>query len=292
MRRPTADTTPLAELPEDEALVAELFPGTRLRGPLRWLVVAAHPGDECMGATWLMPRVRSLHVVHVTDGAPRERSLWPAHAPATREAYAQLRRAEARAALTLAGVDVGHLRCLGVVDQSAAHGLVPLVRKLQAVLTQLQPQVVLVPSYEGGHPDKDATAFAMHVALALLKQGGLPVPLLVEMVAYHRWEGALRCGAFLPQPGAGEAVVRALGARGSLLKRRMFGCIASQAQLLASFPLEEERFRAAPSPDFTQPPHAGVLHYESLGWPLDGTRWRALTGEALAGLGLGGGACP
>jgi hypothetical protein len=34
--------------------------------------------------------------------------------------------------------------------------------------------------------------------------------------------------------------------------------------------------RPAPLYDFTKPPHAGKLWYESLGWSMTGRRWREL----------------
>ena len=42
-----------------------------------------------------------------------------------------------------------------------------------------------------------------------------------------------------------------------------------------------ERFRLAPRYDFTQPPHAGDLHYEQFGWELTPQRWRSLAAAAL-----------
>jgi hypothetical protein len=39
--------------------------------------------------------------------------------------------------------------------------------------------------------------------------------------------------------------------------------------------------RAAPSYDFSQPPHAGQLWYECLGWRMTGTKWRELAAEFL-----------
>ena len=56
--------------------------------------------------------------------------------------------------------------------------------------------------------------------------------------------------------------------------------------MLAPFPLDEERFRAAPLYDFTRPPHPGTLHYERHPWGMSGERFRALARAALEEMGL------
>ncbi|HSU84187.1 MAG TPA: PIG-L family deacetylase, partial [Thermoanaerobaculia bacterium] len=57
--------------------------------------------------------------------------------------------------------------------------------------------------------------------------------------------------------------------------RRMIEAFATQAETLRPFlPPRGERFRPAPSYDFTRPPHEGRLQYEIWGFPIDGKRWR------------------
>src|SRR4051812_44248048 len=78
---------------ELDQLVAELFgPGLTSRG--RWLVLAPHPDDETLGASWLVRRKRTLTLALVTDGAPRVPRLRPAEWRRDRAGYAQLRRSE------------------------------------------------------------------------------------------------------------------------------------------------------------------------------------------------------
>src|SRR5574337_1118495 len=66
------------------------------------LVLIAHPDDEAVGCGALLQRMRDPVVVFATDGAPKDRYFWDKCG--TREAYAELRRQEAQAALGLAGV--------------------------------------------------------------------------------------------------------------------------------------------------------------------------------------------
>ena len=275
----TAGADALSQLVE--ALFDERTAALAVRGPV--LVVAAHADDETIGATWLMRRAPRLAVVHVTDGAPHDPRLWPASAPPSREAYAALRRREAEAALALVGVAPARIHELGVADQAAIEALVPITRALAATLASVAPALVVTHPYEGGHPDHDATAFATRAALALrAREGGLRAR-LVEMSSYHRHDGTLRTGRFLP-PVEGEQV-RVLSDEERALKAQMFACYASQRAVLGDFRIDEERYRAAAPASFEAAPHQGSLHYEALGF-AEGAHFRVQARAAIEALDL------
>ncbi|QRK12355.1 PIG-L family deacetylase [Archangium violaceum] len=255
-----------------------------LRGPI--LVVAAHPDDEVLGASWLLRHGPGCHVVHVTDGAPRDASLRAPDAPHTREAYARLREREALAALALAGVPPNHLFSLGAADQEATQHLVTLTQCLVALLKALRPTLLVVHPYEGGHPDHDAAAFVSHAAVALMARSGRTPPALLEMTSYHRRQEARVTGDFLPAPDGRLVATVSFTEAEHAAKRRMLTCHASQARLLETFSVEQERYRAAPRYDFTRPPHKGTLQYETHEWRMTGTRWRELARQALEELKL------
>ncbi len=124
-------------------------------------------------------------------------------------------------------------------------------------------------AYEGGHPDHDAVAFAIHGT-------GLPV---IEMAGYHAApKGGMTVGRFLP--GGEEALV--VLHPGEIARREaMLACFATQRPTLAPFfGMHHERFRAAPVHDFTQRP-AARLYYEGFGGGMTGARWCALAANAL-----------
>jgi LmbE family N-acetylglucosaminyl deacetylase len=270
-----------AELVE---LLCELFGADAARdaeGP--WLVIGAHSDDETIGASWLLARAPALTIVQLTDGAPHDATLWPASAPSTRADYAALRRRETEAALGLLGIAPAQIVNLGLADQDATFGIVGAVQAI-AKLLDAGPRVVVTHPYEGGHPDHDAVAIAVRAALTCRRHAGQPVPRLIEMTSYHLHEGAIRTGAFLPARTA-EAV-RRLTPDELARKRRMFDCYASQHEVLGWFRIDEERFRAAPPIYLDQAPHAGALHYETLGFPMRGERFRMLAQRALAALGI------
>jgi LmbE family N-acetylglucosaminyl deacetylase len=244
-------------------------------------VVAAHPDDEVIGAGGQLAGFGSGTLVHVTDGAPL-RPPYPAGFT-DREAYRQTRARELEAVLEVAGVPALRRYSLGVRDQEASLHMPELARSLAALMRNSRTSLVLTHPYEGGHPDHDATAFAVHAALDLLRRQGYRPPPLAEFTSYHAGPQGICAQAFLPASTPVTTV--ALDAVGCARKAAMFACYASQAEVLRDFAIGVERFRPAPAYDFTRPPHAGALFYERFDWKMEPARWRGLARAALRDLG-------
>lgn len=238
----------------------------------RILLVVAHPDDESIGAGALLRRAaRRCWVLHLTDGAPVDPHR-PDRQDPVRLAYAELRRKELHRALDLAGIPPARRRCADAVDQEATSCLPRLVGAVLDMLEEVEPDVVLTHPYEGGHPDHDAAAFAVHMALALR-----PGPVLLEMAYYHGLDGRFVAQDFLPGPPAFDLPVRPSD------KARLLACHASQRDALAPFSPAIERLRIAPRYDFLGSPHPGPLWYERQGWG-DSTRFRAAARAAIDAL--------
>ncbi|WP_437631723.1 PIG-L deacetylase family protein [Sorangium sp. So ce854] len=253
----------------------------------RCLVVLAHPDDETLGLGARIDRLDPIEVIHVTDGAPRDSRFMPAElAGVGRERYTAIRREEVTRALAVAHVPASRLRCLGAVDQEAIEEAPSLARKLLDVFARTRPEVVITHPYEGGHPDHDATALAVHSAAMLAHWNGVTSPLLFEAASYNAARGHLVTGEFIAYPGVPEIALR-LSDEETAQKRAMLDCFTSQLATIALFGAEVERFRPAPTYDFRRPPHDGTLHYERLGFPIDGACWRKLAVKTLTLLGLG-----
>ncbi len=251
------------------------------------IVLAPHPDDETIGLGGRLVRLEGVLLIYVTDGAPRNMLDANAAGFATREAYAAARQEELGAALALAGIETCQTRTLGMIDQEASLDLVGLTTRLCEMLTEIHAELILTPSYEGGHPDHDATAFAIHAAAALLEQKGFDPPTLIEYALYHDDNGAMSTCAFLANDNCDERTL-VLPSASCDLKRRMLACFATQQKTLAAFPVEVERFRYAPRYDFSRPPHSGTLYYERHDWGMAGAHWRALAHQALERLGFDG----
>jgi LmbE family N-acetylglucosaminyl deacetylase len=178
---------------------------------------------------------------------------------------------------------------LSAVDQEAILRGGDLIEEFVPILKDFKPAVIITHAYEGGHPDHDAAALVARLSSQILRQNG-NAPDVLEMTSYHSAEGKRVAGQFLTPlrvlGGNVEPAVRLkLSADERTRKARMLGCYVSQWHVLCDFPLEPEQLRPAPFYDFTQPPHQGLLWYESLHWPLSGSRWRELAGQILAEFG-------
>ncbi len=238
-------------------------------------MVVAHPDDETIGLGGQLPRLAGVEILHVTDGAPRR---IPAPGFATWQEYAAARRVELANALALAGIGPHQLECLEVPDQDASREIAALTRCLAKLIAARNPDVIFTHPYEGGHPDHDATAFAVRLACRL---AGCPARLM-EFASYNAGGGELVTGEFLSNNGYHTTAIR-LAAADRLRKRRMLDCFVSQQDFLRHFGDDVEKLRPAPAYDFTRPPHAGPLFYERCGWGSS-EEWRRLAREAMEDL--------
>jgi LmbE family N-acetylglucosaminyl deacetylase len=244
--------------------------------------VVAHPDDETIAAGGQLPRLHGVRIIHVTDGAPRNLAHATAHGFSTPEAYAAARRRELESAMRLAGIGPEALLCLGIADQEGALHLTEISRQLCHLF--LGTDTVLTHAYEGGHPDHDAAAFAVHAAVRLLRRGG-GAPAIIEAPLYR----AAPCGwlrqEFEPRPNCPETTLH-ISSEQRRLKQKMIAAHVTQRRVLADFTSAVERFRPAPDYDFRELPNSGRLLYESYDWGMTSTRWHSLAATALSELGL------
>ena len=248
----------------------------------RVMIVAAHPDDETLGVGAQLCRFQDALILHVTDGAPRNGRDAARYGFANTADYAAARHAELANALR-AGEAIGARTLgLGIPDQEACRDLADLTRRIAELLVSEKPRAVITHAYEGGHPDHDAAAFAVHAACWLVAAGSPPA--IIEMALYHRGRNGVVRGDFLPADR--PATVIPLDEVEVSRKRRMFDCFTTQRWLLAEFPLDRERLRPAPDYDFRASPHPGMLHYRTLRWSITGVKWRRAALAALNELGL------
>ena len=247
------------------------------------VLLVAHPDDETIGASACLGRLRNCTVVFLTDGAPRDPALRSPRATGSRARYARMRHDEAVTALALAGVTSDRILFLGGVDQEAVHEVAILAERFASLLPQVQPDIIITHSYEGGHPDHDAAALVVALSNKMLEREQKTVPEVLEMTSYHLRDGQCVTGEFLRSgQGSGkEELTLQLSPEERDRKEQMLSAYVSQQVVLSGFSIGPERLRPAPAYEFTNPPHPGKLWYESLGWPMTGERWREIAAAAL-----------
>lgn len=247
------------------------------------MAVFAHPDDETIALGARMPRFRRAHFVHVTDGAPRDEQDSRAHGFAQLADYRAARVQELTAMFAAAGFTGVHHTGLEVPDQEASLQLVVVTSRIMELLATHDPEVVFTHPYEGGHPDHDACAFALHHAVAAHAQRTGRPALIIESPFYHARAEGFGSGDFLPDASS-PVIVYQLSAAEKELKHKLVACFTSQQETLHGFHDSSERYRAAPQYDFTQPPHAGKLLYENYPWGMTSTLFSELARAAEAAL--------
>jgi LmbE family N-acetylglucosaminyl deacetylase len=262
---------------------ARLFGTGDLTRTMRCAVIVAHPADEVVGAGCLISKLVDVTVLHVTDGAPSDMEDAEAAGFKERSEYAEARKRECISALALANVPYDRVIDFEVTDHCASNYLADLTKRITTFLQEWAADIVVTHAYEGGHPDHDATAFATHAALHLMKQNGLKPPALFEMALHPSEDFKAKVPEFLPGPER-ETTTLLLDERATKLKRQMFACFETQRASLAVSPFGPEKFRQPSTYDFTTPPHDGKLHYENFDWAPRSGEWQTLASKALADL--------
>ena len=278
MLHANARTNLMAQSSFQQATSAEDSPAPMPRA----MLVFAHPDDETVALGARLGRFASALFVHVTDGAPRNEQDSRAKGFANLDDYRQAREAELRRALAMAGLGEPRRERLGIPDQEASLHLQRLARRLKELVADQRPEVLFTHPYEGGHPDHDACAFAVHRACALLREHAEPVPHIIEAAFYHAGHNGIEVGCFLPAAQAQDEAVYPLTRNERQRKQARLACFVSQRETLSNFPLVDERYRVAPRYDFSQPPHAGAALYDQFPWGMTSDRFSELARAAEA----------
>ncbi len=235
-----------------------------------------------------MPRHSGSLFLHITDGAPRDGADAAKYGFGSIGSYRAARMQELYNAFSFAGIPSVQEHRLDVPDQRAAFQLDWITSRVFEFLQWAEAEAVLTHPYEGGHPDHDACAFAVHQAVARMATGaGRPV--VLEAAFYHAGPSGIETGCFLPEPPGSAQVERLLSNSEREFKQQLLSFFSTQRETLELFGNVCERFRIAPQYDFTRAPHPGRLFYENFPWGITGEEFRALASKALSS---GVGACP
>ena len=215
-----------------------------------------------------MSLANKLHLVHATNGAPV--------GVADQAALSEERFTELASAL----------RRLGAAPQATRLHLLDgnLVRHAGALAAALLPMVtdsefVVTHAFEGGHPDHDACALALHLACerAALLKGHHPCRL--EFAIYALQGDKIMANSF---PADRARTVLVLTEAERQRKARALAAFRSQQAVIEQFPLREEQLRATPSHDFLKPRETQQTLFAAAD-PEQERRWRGAAAASLGG---------
>lgn len=255
----------------------ENFP--RFDAAARVLILAPHPDDESIASGGLIQQAcaagAAVRVLLLTDG---DANVWPQRFiekrwridAAARARWGARRRAEARAAMKILGLQEADAEFFGYVDLGLTAGLMrgdgDMLARLRAAIDSFAPTHLVLPTLADRHPDHSATQVLVRLAL----RGAAPPPQLLGFAVHGG-----SCG--------GEAVTLTLTAQQQQTKRQAILAHATQMRLsrkrFVEYAGAQERFHALQASAQDIPQHPLRARADARGRQVcievDRSRWNA-----------------
>lgn len=244
------------------------------------IIISAHPDDETISMGSRLSKLRKTELIYITNGAPVNPYYYTKAGFNDTDTYAKARKRELNNALAYTKLSTSNCIFLEIPDQEASFNIPHIAKELTTIFEMHEPDIIITHPYEGGHPDHDAAALAVHLALQNnLKNKGF-APIALEFTSYHGENGNIVTNKFL---NIEDYLYREvlLDEKQKKEKQEMINCFTSQLEFLKVFSTSNESFRQIPLYDFMQPPHEGKLYYEQFDWGVTGEQWRDFAREAL-----------
>jgi LmbE family N-acetylglucosaminyl deacetylase len=255
--------------------------GSQLR--TRLAIVVAHPDDETLGFGAQLRHFQDATVIVVTNGAPRDNLDARVRGYSDWVRYARIRLREFHTAMSLAGINPESLIALSIPDKEAAFHLPAIARRIADFFHEKSIEVVVTHAFEGGHADHDATAFAVHAAIALRRRLHAVNCDIVEMPFYYWKNGVFTAQRFVEQDGEVQVEIH-LDAEAIEFKRTMLLAYESQADVIRNFAHNVERFRVATQRDFSRQPGGSDCGYYRITPMINFDKWVKLASTAATEL--------
>lgn len=156
------------------------------------LIIGPHPDDVefSTGRLILKRKGKNVFIFCMTDGRKgQEIGNLP------EEQFAKIRIKESQKALNFFGVSRKNIFYFKLPDQEVMNNPY-IIDKLFLLLKTINPDFVLIPPWEGAHPDHDATHF---FSLIALKNADFPFENIFEYGSYNFYNGVLNVQKFIPK---------------------------------------------------------------------------------------------
>ncbi|MDG5815357.1 PIG-L family deacetylase [Chitinispirillales bacterium ANBcel5] len=246
----------------------------------RTLIVAAHPDDDVISMGSRLRYLKDVKIVYITDGAPNieHSNLAGCY---SREQYARKRRRESEQALDCAGLSKDCCIWLDITDQTASFRMVEIIKKLVDIIKYNGIEKIITHTYEGGHPDHDTASFVVWSACRMLKEVNTDV---YEFSSYFNHDCSIKTNYFLNN--LTKSISSNISNNDLEIKHEMVSCYKTQVEMIKHFDITKEIFRKAPTYNYLNNPHSGILFYELMEWGITGREWRQAASESMHMLGL------
>jgi LmbE family N-acetylglucosaminyl deacetylase len=159
------------------------------------LIVGAHPDDvefSC-GRLLLRRKGRNSYIICMTDGSKGQEGTMLRKTFSEKE-YVELREKESRKALKELNVDKKNIFFYKLPDQELVSNPY-IIDKLYLLLKKTNLDYILIPPWEGAHPDHDTTHLFMFI---VAENVGFNKNKIIEYGSYNNYDGKFTLQQFIP----------------------------------------------------------------------------------------------
>ena len=159
------------------------------------LIVGAHPDDVefSTGRLILRRKGKNTYAICMTDGRKGQEGT-PVKKLMLESDYAKLRVTESTRALKEFNIDLSNMFFMNCPDLDLVSNPY-VIDKLFMIIRKINPDFVLIPPWEGAHPDHDATHLFTRVAL---QNFSFPKNKIIEYGSYNNFGGKFNIQEFIP----------------------------------------------------------------------------------------------
>lgn len=215
------------------------------------LLIAPHPDDELVGATFIIKKVllkKNLIIFFPTNGVLSKEEMWFWDKKKYKEKK-KLRNEEMKKSLLLLGVKKFFKQ--DIPTRKLKENIVKTFRKINLLVKDYKIDTIFCPAYEGGHQDHDVSNFICSRVRTISK--------VYEYAEYNFLKGQINCNEFV-KPIKNEVIIR-LSEKEKKEKIKLLKIYNSEKGNLDYLSLEKECYRKLYDYDYSKPPHLGKLFY-------------------------------
>ncbi|MBT7393089.1 PIG-L family deacetylase [archaeon] len=165
------------------------------------LILGAHQDDAEFSCGRLLLKRKGVnsHIIYFTDGKMGQID----DEKVSQKDHANIRKIESIKAMNKFGVSIDKLIFLDLPDQDLI-SFPYIIDKLYILFKKIQPDFILIPPFEGAHPDHDVVHLFSTIAARNFK---IKKNKIIEYSSYNNYEGKFRIQEFIPMDTHEEKLI-------------------------------------------------------------------------------------